>query len=268
MTTLSDDQLASFHERGFVKLEGAFAPEHAACQRAMIWSELAQRDGVLEDDRTTWRQPRRQLRQSRDHGLQKDMATPRLLGALDDVLGTDAWMKQGHHWGSILFTFPNAHVWDVPKKTWHWDTPIAPHRRGAAGVQMFSLLAPLSHAGGGTVFIAGMHEVLLRYYDALEDDERTAKHATHRKRVMKSHPWLRELAGHNREIDDRESYFMTEGGDVDGLPVCVQEMTGEPGDVYLLHPLSAHTWAPNAGDTPRIMRSKMIVHRDFDWRER
>lgn len=102
MTTLSDDQLASFHERGFVKLEGAFAPEHAACQRAMIWSELAQRDGVLEDDRTTWRQPRRQLRQSRDHGLQKDMATPRLLGALDDVLGTDAWMKQGHHWGSML----------------------------------------------------------------------------------------------------------------------------------------------------------------------
>ncbi|MCZ6871368.1 MAG: hypothetical protein O7G84_17870, partial [Gammaproteobacteria bacterium] len=148
------------------------------------------------------------------------------------------------------------------------DSPIAPHRQCAAGVQMFSLLAQLRHGGGGTTFIAGMHKVLLRYYDSLDDDERAAKHATHRKRVMKSHPWLRELAGHNREIVDREPYFMTEGGDIDGAPVRVHEMTGEPGDVYLLHPLSMHTWAPNASDKPRIMRSKMIVHRNFDWRER
>ena len=108
MSTLSDDQLAAFHEKGFVKLEGAFTTEHAASQHAMIWSELAERDGVLEDDRTTWQQPRHQLKQSRNHGLQKAMATPRLLGALDDILGKDAWMKHGHHWGSILFTLPNA----------------------------------------------------------------------------------------------------------------------------------------------------------------
>lgn len=259
--------MSDLETRGFVKLDAAFGAEHAAQQRALLWRELEEREGIREADRSSWHQPSKQLRQTRDHPMQEAMATERLLGALDQLLGVDQWTRQTQHWGSILFTFPNAEHWDVPRRTWHWDSPIAPHRGGAAGIQMFSLLAPMHPGGGATVFIEGMHHVLLRYYAALSDAERRAKHGTHRKRVMNMHPWLRELRGATHDVEDRSAHFMERDGDIDGMRVRVREMTGDPGDVYLLHPLTVHCWAPNARDTPRIMRTKMINRLDFDWTE-
>jgi hypothetical protein len=45
----------------------------------------------------------------------------------------------------------------------------------------------------------------------------------------------------------------TEEADIDGLPVRVVELTGEPGDVVLAHMLTAHCIAPNTADRPRLM---------------
>ena len=46
--------------------------------------------------------------------------------------------------------------------------------------------------------------------------------------------------------------------DLDGLPVRVVELTGRAGDVYVTHPWILHSIAPNASDTPRMMRSRFI----------
>jgi ectoine hydroxylase-related dioxygenase (phytanoyl-CoA dioxygenase family) len=40
---------------------------------------------------------------------------------------------------------------------------------------------------------------------------------------------------------------------VDGVPVRIVELTGEPGDVVFLHPHLFHAPAPNHGRTPRLM---------------
>jgi hypothetical protein len=47
--------------------------------------------------------------------------------------------------------------------------------------------------------------------------------------------------------------FMIEEGQARGLSVRVVEMTGDPGDVVVMHPFVLHTPAANALDTPRMM---------------
>jgi hypothetical protein len=58
----------------------------------------------------------------------------------------------------------------------------------------------------------------------------------------------------------RMSRFSAET-DIDGLPMRVVELTGEPGDIVVAHPLTVHCAAPNCGDYPRMMRiMRPFVH--------
>jgi hypothetical protein len=43
---------------------------------------------------------------------------------------------------------------------------------------------------------------------------------------------------------------------VEGVPLRVVELTGEPGDMVFCHPLMIHCRAPNRGARPRFMRIK------------
>ena len=43
---------------------------------------------------------------------------------------------------------------------------------------------------------------------------------------------------------------------VEGVPLRVVELTGEPGDMVFCHPLIVHCAAPNRGARPRFMRIK------------
>ncbi len=266
MAVLSDEQVEQFRDRGFVRLEGVFGEGQAAEQRDLIWSELRDVYRVIEGDRSTWRQPAKQLRRTRDDPKHLTMGTDRLVDALDGLLGEDDWTKLGpEHWGSVLFTFPNAEAWDVPQKTWHWDNPIPPHLDGCTAVHVFSLLAPLEPGGGATVFIEGMHRVLIDYFTRLSPEEKKSKHAKHRQRAMKSDPWLRRLQTNEPSVANRVKFFMEEGTRIGDAEVRVHEMTGNAGDVYFIHPLLAHTWAPNASERPRMMRAKLVMKNDFDW---
>ncbi len=46
---------------------------------------------------------------------------------------------------------------------------------------------------------------------------------------------------------------------VDGVPLRVVELTGEPGDTVFCHPVMVHCAAPNRGTRPRFMRIKTQV---------
>lgn len=266
MSVLTQEDHRCFRETGFLRLERAFGADLAEQQRTSIWKELGRQYGVRESDRDTWQQPPKQLRRTRDDPRFQAMGTERLRGALDELLGPDGWERSGkRNWGSVLFTFPNAKRWDVPAKTWHWDNPIPPHLDGCAAVQVFTLLADHEPGGGATVFVEGMHRVLVDYYQGLSAAERERKHAQHRAHAMKSHPWLDQLQWNDPPVSDRAALFLEEGATIGGVPVRVREMTGRAGDAYLVHPLLAHTWAPNASERPRMMRGKMVVKKGFDW---
>jgi hypothetical protein len=65
------------------------------------------------------------------------------------------------------------------------------------------------------------------------------------------HPWFADLfkAGGG----DRVERFMEDGAVADGVEVRACEMTGEVGDVILLHPATLHSIAVNELRTPRMM---------------
>ena len=46
---------------------------------------------------------------------------------------------------------------------------------------------------------------------------------------------------------------------VEGVPLPVVELTGEPGDMVFCHPVMVHSVAPNRGVGPRFMRIKTQV---------
>ncbi|HEY1620042.1 MAG TPA: hypothetical protein VGG25_20630 [Streptosporangiaceae bacterium] len=46
---------------------------------------------------------------------------------------------------------------------------------------------------------------------------------------------------------------------VQGVPLRVVELTGEPGDMVFCHPVMLHSVAPNRGTRPRFMRIKTQV---------
>ena len=48
---------------------------------------------------------------------------------------------------------------------------------------------------------------------------------------------------------------------MDGVPVRVCEMLGEPGDVILMHPLMMHAPTPNVLATPRMMLTQFAYGR-------
>jgi hypothetical protein len=262
---LSASELEQFLTLGFVKRSAAFQAELAQAQRDAIWKELAERHGVARDDPSTWRQPAKSPRTPKRHASEKGM-TEALRGFVDDLLGAGSWPEPAD-WGLVLFTLPNAKAWRLPARTWHWDSPIAPHREGAAALHIFALLAPMRPGGGATLFVQGLHRITLPYYAELDAEQRRSKHAVHRRRVMARNAWLRQLMGTEPGPEDRVAHFMERATLVDGVPLQVHEMTGEPGDVYFCHPLLAHSGAWNALDTPRMMRGKLLTRRGFDFFE-
>ena len=71
-----------------------------------------------------------------------------------------------------------------------------------------------------------------------------------RRLLRAEEPWLADLL--RPSGDDRVARFMQTWGEMRGFPVRVEEMTGEPGDVFVMHPAMFHTVAPNALDRVRM----------------
>ena len=80
-----------------------------------------------------------------------------------------------------------------------------------------------------------------------------------RERFRRSHPWLMALTGQAPSPADRIAAFMDAETIVEGMPLRVVELTGEPGDMVFCHPVMVHCIAPNRGSRPRFMRIKTQV---------
>ena len=57
---------------------------------------------------------------------------------------------------------------------------------------------------------------------------------------------------------DRIQRYMNDGTIIDGVPLRVVELTGEPGDVIVMHSDTFHAAAPNRLTEPRMMLTEMI----------
>jgi hypothetical protein len=161
---LSEQDHAEFAERGVVTVRGAFGADEAARMRRRVWARLA-RLGTAEDDPATWASAdvtglSKAVKRDRVFAA---LGSPVVCGAVDDLLGQDAW-DPPREWGTILFTFPSqARLWVLPARSWHsdygWDLDPEP----LPGVKVFAFFAEVRPCGGGTLVITGSHRVVARF---------------------------------------------------------------------------------------------------------
>lgn len=255
--SLTTEQLATFERTGWVRLRAAFAAEDAVALQERMWAELRDDFGIVRDDPSTWRQPRRSLPRAKRDPMQHVVATDRLLGAIDDLLGPVRW-RVPSNWGVVLVTFPDRTPgpWTLPASGWHFDFDLHPNADAPRAVQVFTFYSAVDAHGGGTLIVEGSHRLLRRFHAQLSPAARQAPHRVIRKQCLRCDPWLDALTG--GVCTDRIAYFMHQTREALGVPVRVVELTGRPGDAILCHPLMLHVAAPNRSDAPRFMRSQRI----------
>jgi hypothetical protein len=174
-----------------------------------------------------------------------------LLTAIDTLLEGQPFDREVHRRPQILFTLPNATTWSIPNG-WHVDIPrLASGRR--SGVQMFAFLEEVEPRGGGTLVVAGSH-LLLNSGRLIKQRELS--------RLLRRRPFFQRLyaTGSPGRVDGAS--ILGETRDEDGISLEVVELTGRPGDVYLMDLRMLHTGAPNTSDRPRVMATHRFVRAD------
>lgn len=226
---------------GAVLLPGAIPRQDVEAMAATLRRKLADR-------------PQRTARPSKlssKAGEFNAMASPAVRSALDALLGD--W-EEPASWGLPLVSLHTGEArWDVPREHWHIDLGARPgdHLRLA---RLFAFLAPSRPGGGGTGYVAGSHRLIQAIF---AETGSALPSAQARQRLEARSPWFASLSARD-DGGERPRRFMGDGDEVDGVPVRVCEMLGEPGDVMLMHPLMLHAPTPNVLATPRMMLTQFV----------
>ena len=236
-------------------MECAIPGDDIESMTALVWDNLQRRYPVRREKPETWTSQRIDGL----HALDKSVTFQQIGGAkvcqmLDDLVGSGNWHRPTR-WGYLLVAFPESiGPWDVPCTSWHLDLP-ASGLPGPFAVRLFTCLQPLRHTGGATLVVAGSHllvEDLVR-----KKRDRRMRSADVREALIRSHPWIKALCSRG-ETSDRIGRFMHASTAVNEAELRVLEMTGEPGDVFLVHPFILHAPSTNCLDLPRIVLSTFV----------
>jgi hypothetical protein len=257
-TTLTSSDIERFERDGYVVVRQAFSPADGRAMERRWWNELEDAHGIRPDDRSSWRPIVGDLKAAKRDPIQARILTERVRGALDDLLGKVAWPPP-RDWGRPLVTFPGPGAWDVPVRNWHWDNPCELHLDRPRALFVVSFIGSVAPRSGGTLILSGSPRLLIQQERRLPESQRRDSIARLRERFHRSHPWLMALTGLAPSPADRIAAFMDTETVVEGVPLRVVELTGEPGDMVFCHPVMVHCVAPNRGARPRFMRIKTQV---------
>ena len=251
---LAEEQCDEFRTTGLLRLKGAFSEAEAESMRDRLWEFLAGRHALDRDDRSTWTLDNPNGFQSVTHSdAFRAVGSEPLCATLDSLFGPGQWTRP-RWWGRPLLTFPGDGPWKLPARGWHFDfMPTATEQRP---VQYFAFLNAVRPGGGGTLALAGSHRLVAPYLSSGE-----AFRMGRVRTALATHPWLRELwepGGGDNGGSDRIQRYMNDGTVLDGVPLRVVELTGDPGDVILMHCDTFHAAAPNRLAEPRMMLTGMI----------
>ena len=260
---LSVEQQNEFARSGILRIPGAIAQRDAQKMCNVVWTALHRSYEIRRNVPDTWKA----RRISGMHDLPRSetfaqVGSPQVREALNDLLGRGNW-EPPERWGSLLAVFPESREqWDVPHQSWHLDYPAARSLPGLFAVRIFTCLATLPHGGGGTVFVAGSHRLVENL--ARDENVERLKSADARNGLIRTSSWVKQLC--SRDGDDGRVQRFMERGEVSGdVELRVIEMTGEPGDVLLTHPLLLHAPAKNCASVPRIVLASTVFRSGVNW---
>jgi hypothetical protein len=256
LNALTQSDIERFGRDGYVVVKEAFPRADALAMEARWWEELALKHGIRREDRSTWRQIPGDLKAAKHDPHQAAILSERVRGVFDDLLGKDAW-KPPKDWGRTIVTFPEPGGWDPPAWFWHWDNAAWLHLDRPTALFVVSFIGQVAPRSGGTLILSGSPRLLLQQERVRPADQ--PRDPKPWNAFYRSHPWLMALAGEAPSPADRIAAFMDQETVVDGVPLRVVELTGEPGDMVVCHPCMVHCGAPNRGEQPRFMRIKQQV---------
>jgi hypothetical protein len=240
--------LTEFASQGVVRFENMLDPERVAGARAAVLRQMEKlglwQDGAWRLDtrpKPVW--PAMGIKPARDIGhrhaeVEALIEDPALLAVVNRLLNDRPLDSRLHPRPQILVSLPNADRWHLPEG-WHVDLPRLA-TGGSTGVQLFTFLEPVEPQGGGTVVIAGSHRLW---------NDRGALRVKDIMRLANQEPFFRALQ--SMPVD------VLPEGRVGDVPLRVVELTGRPGDVWLIDLRLFHSAAPNISARPRMM----VTHR-------
>ncbi|MFI7454375.1 phytanoyl-CoA dioxygenase family protein [Nonomuraea sp. NPDC049714] len=218
----------AFVRDGFVKVAATVAPELAEAALAQVWAQLG---GRSPGDPSGWDEPVMWASDLIGQGPLGEMArSARVARALDEVCGADGWAPRGAL-GMIPVRFPGKAA--VDDRGWHIDANVG--------------------LPDGTYAVSGRPEMMLvlTLLSRVGPDD-----APTRIRVGSHRAAGAALAG--QVLDP-----MKAGPVVDeasrGFPLAYA--TGEPGDVFLVHPFTVHAADEHRGAGPRFMAQGPVLLR-------
>lgn len=258
---MTPQQRQEFESQGLTCLHGAVDTEVVSGIVDRVWERAAARMGVHRDDSNTWQRVKpstmKPLKES--EGLFDPILGEVVTSALDELLGPGGWVRPETP-GHLIMTPPGPGEWTLPHQVWHMDAPAPGWVDGPPGVQVFLLLDRLGPHDGGTLVVAGSHRLVRSLPERANPDYEG--HSAQIRRALRVHvPWLRELweAGAH---EGRSERFMDRVSEHEGVPIRVLELTGEPGDVYLMHVWMLHAGSMNASDQMRMMLTERLFRAD------
>jgi hypothetical protein len=223
--------------------------------RDATWTEL-ERQGILRDDRRTWRvEAPSHLQRLKHHPAFEAVGSETTIAAIDAALGgRDRWQPPSD-WGAYFLLFPTPRPWTVPDGGWHVDAPYDDPLDPPAGLKVHALYGDVETRAGGMTIVSGSHR-LVGAWAATRPEVATRPSAASRKALLHDHRYLRELCAQDGDPAGRIERFVDGEEVVDGVPLQVVELTGTAGDVILMHPLLLHARPTNAGTEPRFLLNK------------
>ena len=256
--TLTSEQRAAFQRDGVICLPGFLPADRVAAAQAVVFAAL-ERGGLWHHG--VWRLPEEKPEWPA-HGPSASKLIgnrhPELAALFDEdpvralveaYLEGQTPDRRIYPRPMSLFTMPNAGPWTMANN-WHTDAPRLASGR-PSGVQVFTFLSPVGPRGGGAMAIAGSHRLL--------DDGRslTAKQMRHE---LGREPYFRQLWRHQPIVWPADVEYPA--GAAFNLPLRVVEMTGAPGDVWLMDLRTFHSASANAAEVPRVMITQRFVRQD------
>ena len=258
--TLATQQFSDFDQRGVLRLPGLLAAERVRRARDYVLSRLA-RAGLWRDG--DWRLDDRPRPQWPDSGVKSSKVIgnrhpdvealidePALLEIVGGLLEGQPFDREIYKRPQVMVTLSNIDAWTVPAD-WHVDGPRLASGR-PPGVQLFAFLDTVEPGGGGTLVIAGSHRLLNEGRIVATGDV---------PRRLRQEDFFRPLYADADDAADRARLVNHEGA-VGDVALEVVELTGAPGDAYLIDLRVLHTAAPNASSRPRMMATHRFVRAD------
>jgi hypothetical protein len=256
---LTSEQRDEFERRGVLRLRAFYPKADIDLMADRLWADLAARCGMRRDQPTTWTVASPAHFQAlKRSGAFAALGSANVFALADALLGPGSWSAPTH-WGGPLVTFPAAQS-NLPRPPWHLDIGGVEPLDPLPTLRVFTFLEAVQPNGGGTLYVAGSHRLAI-------DLERTVgspvRSAQVRDWLEAQQPWFTRLLA--ASMADLCALIGVEAR-VGSHTVGLEEMTGDPGDLIVMHPAILHGTAHNMLDRPRLMLTEWISRHEPEHR--